>query len=303
MQQIFIILFILLGIILQGGADMKYRKLTPAEERIIIHKGTEAPFKGEYVDHKEKGTYHCRQCDTPLYRSEDKFDSHCGWPSFDDEIKGAVKRIPDADGQRIEILCAQCGGHLGHVFKGEQLTDKNIRHCVNSISMIFKPAETETLSKAYFAGGCFWGVEYLFQSLDGVKDTHVGYQGGHTEAPTYREVCSGKSGHVEAIEVLYDPEKVDFETLTRYFFEIHDPTQKNGQGPDIGSQYLSVIFYHSEEERQTAEKLIQILQIKGLDIATEIRPASRFWEAEKYHQDYYQKSRKTPYCHTYQKRF
>ncbi|MCH9813522.1 MAG: bifunctional methionine sulfoxide reductase B/A protein [Epsilonproteobacteria bacterium] len=287
------------------GKKVEFKKLTDEEARVILHKGTEMPYSGQYDKFYEKGTYKCKQCGTPLYNSSDKFSSGCGWPSFDDEIEGAVKRVPDADGRRIEIVCANCGGHLGHVFEGEQFTAKNTRHCVNSISLEFEPATKSNSAKAYFAGGCFWGVEYHFAKLAGVIAADSGYMGGHTEDPTYKEVCYTDTGHLEVVEVTYNPKVVDFETLAKLFFEIHDPTQANGQGPDIGSQYLSAIFYNSDEEKETAEKLIGLLEAKGMKIATKLIDAEKhpFYEAEEYHQDYYKKHNKQPYCHSYTKRF
>lgn len=282
---------------------MKYNKLTSYEAAVILNKATERPYTGEYTDNKETGTYVCRQCDAPLYNSDDKFDSHCGWPSFDNEISGAVKRIPDADGSRTEIVCANCGGHLGHVFLGERFTEKNTRHCVNSISMKFIPKNKNKMEIAYFASGCFWGTEYHFMKAKGVKSTTVGYMGGHTQSPTYKEVCTGTTGHVETTEVVFDPSETSFEELLKLYYEMHDFEQIGGQGPDIGEQYQSVVFYVNDTQKQLVEKYMQILRDKGYKPATQLRPEVEFWSAEDYHQEYYDKKNGTPYCHIYRKIF
>lgn len=286
----------------------KYNELNQEERRVILDKGTERPFTGEYTDFIEGGMYVCKQCDAPLYLSQHKFQSTCGWPSFDDEIEGAVKQEVDADGRRTEIVCANCDGHLGHIFEGEMLTEKNIRHCVNSVSMKFVSSDDmkkqdSSIKEAYYAGGCFWGVEHLMQQQAGVLSVESGYMGGEIENPTYEQVCSKSTGHLEVVKVAYRPEQVSFETLTKLFFEIHDPTQTDGQGPDIGSQYLSAIFYTEDSERDVAQGLIEILEGKGMSIATELLPKAEFWKAEDYHQDYYQKNGQSPYCHQYKKLF
>lgn len=282
---------------------MEYNKLTPEEERVIIDKGTERPYTGEYVNNKKEGVYVCKRCDAPLYRSDDKFDSHCGWPSFDDEIKGAVKRVPDADGSRTEIVCANCGAHLGHVFMDEGFTSKNTRHCVNSISMKFIPEINKNRKKAYFASGCFWGTEYYFMKAQGVKHTAVGFMGGHVDNPTYKQVCEKNTGHLEVTEVEYDTSKTSYDELVKLFFETHDFTQTNGQGPDIGPQYLSCIFYTDDAEKEIAQKYIDILISKGYKVATMLKPISDFWKAEDYHQQYYEHKGAKPYCHFYKKIF
>ena len=281
----------------------QYRTLTPEEARVIVDKGTEAPFTGKYNEHFETGYYTCKRCGATLFGSTAKFKSHCGWPSFDDAISGAVKQVPDADGVRTEILCNRCGAHLGHVFNGEGYTPKNTRYCVNSIAINFVPAKKEAFQEAIFASGCFWGTQYHLQKVPGVIRTAVGYTGGHVERPTYKQVCTGTTGHAESVKVVFDPCAVSYETLVKLFFETHDFTQKDRQGPDIGNQYRSAIFYRNDEQKRIAEGLVAVLKEKGYDVKTEITAAGVFWDAEDYHQDYYQKNGQSPYCHVYRKIF
>lgn len=292
------------------------KKLTPEEKKVIILKGTEPAYSGKYYRFNENGDYICKQCGALLYHSSAKFDSGSGWPSFDDEIPHAIKRISDPDGHRTEITCAKCGAHLGHIFVGEKLTPKNIRHCVNSISLEFIPENAstndakktvvETNSKtetAIFAGGCFWGVEHLMKQLPGIISILSGYIGGQTSNPSYEEICTKPTGHAEAVEIVFDPNKVSYETLVKRFFEIHDPEQLNRQGPDEGEQYRSEIFYTTPRQKEIALKLINVLKEKGFKIVTKVTPATKFWKAENYHQNYYEKTQKKPYCHFYVKKF
>lgn len=299
MKRLFLLGILMVVTHLILGQVMK-KELTDEEKRVIVDKGTERPFTGKYYNFDKKGTYTCKQCGAALYRSDDKFDSGCGWPSFDDEIAGAVKRVPDADGRRTEITCARCGAHLGHVFAGEGFTPKNTRHCVNSISMEFVPEgkqKAENTETAIFAGGCFWGVEYWMKKEPGVISVESGYIGGKTERPTYEEVCYKNTGHTEAVKVVFDPSKVSYETLAILFFEIHDPTQLNRQGPDVGDQYRSEVFYTTPQQKEIAEEVIARLKAKGYDVKTRVTAATTFWPAEQYHQKYYERKGSIPYCH------
>lgn len=297
--------FIIMNSELFSQEKLEYNNLSKEEAQVIINKGTEYPFTGRYEKSNDKGTYVCKRCGSALYYSENKFDAKCGWPSFDDEIPGAVTRLTDRDGSRTEIICSVCGAHLGHVFTGEEFTPKNTRHCVNSVSLDFVPAHVEAgrYGTAIFAGGCFWGVEYFMQKAPGVVSAISGYTGGWVKNPSYKEVCTGKTGHAEAVKIVYDPEKTTYDKLLKLFLEIHDPAQSGGQGPDIGEQYRSEIFYLNEDQKLIAEKDLKILRDKGFTTTTAITKASEFYEAEDYHQDYYFHNGKMPYCHTYVKRF
>lgn len=279
---------------------MKLNSISPEEENVIINKGTEAPYSGKYENFYEDGIYACKRCGANLYRSSDKFDAHCGWPSFDDAILGAVKSDPDADGLRTEITCARCEAHLGHVFLNESLTPKNTRYCVNSISMKFT-SKNEVVQKdeAYFGGGCFWCTEATFKMMKGVISVVPGYAGGEKENPTYEEVSSGTTGHAEVVKVEYDQTIISYEALLEIFFASHNPTTLSKQGNDKGTQYRSVILYKNELQKDLAEKFIKNLETEKVfesPIVTEVKSMTKFHEAEDYHHDYFAKNPNAGYC-------
>lgn len=284
-------------------------KLDAEAYRVTQRAGTEPPFCGQFVDHHDAGIYACVVCGLPLYKSEHKFHSGTGWPSFYREFDRAhvERRIDLSHGMvRTEIVCARCGAHLGHVFSdGPPPTGE--RHCLNSVALRFYkdgeplPAESQPVPAqvAYFAGGCFWGIEHYFQQGPGVIDAVSGYMQGHVDHPTYEQVCSGTTGHAETVKVVYDPRRITYRRLLEAFFAMHDPTQWNRQGPDIGEQYRSGIWYVNEEQRREAEAYIAELdrsgRYGGRKIVTLVEPAKTFWPAEDYHQDYIAKTGRP--CH------
>ena len=272
-------------------AEDYFSHLKPNEQYILRDKGTEEAFTGEYNDHFEPGLFICRACKNPLYESNTKFNSGCGWPSFDDELEGAIIRNEDLSGgrKRTEICCARCNGHLGHVFKGEQITKKDTRHCVNSLSIKFVPYNH--LETATFGAGCFWHIENVFRNKKGVYLVSSGYMGGDTLNPTYKEVCSGKTNHAEVVNISFNPAESSYIELLEVFFENHNPTTLNQQGLDFGTQYRSVIFYHSDLQKKNAQKTIKEIKANFLNpIVTQIKQKDKFYRAEEYHQNYLNKN-------------
>ncbi len=279
-------------------------KLTPEQYFILREKGTERPNTGKFLHHKEKGVYKCAGCGNELFTDGMKFDSHCGWPSFDQEIKGGkIKKSIDLSHgmRRVEITCANCGGHLGHLFD-DGITETGMRYCVNSLSLSFEKEQvthqTEAM-KITLGAGCFWCVETIFEQLEGVLSVTSGYSGGTTENPTYKEVCTGHTGHAEVVHIEYNPNVISLEKILEVFFTVHDPTTLNRQGNDIGTQYRSAIFYHTEEQRKTAQNIIDKLNCEKVfaqPIVTEVTAFKVFYKAENYHQDYYNLNQEQPYC-------
>ena len=283
-------------------------RLSPEAYRILRNAGTEAAFCGTLLDNKKEGVYACAGCGLPMFSSQHKFQSGTGWPSFFKPVgeKNIEYKHDTAHGMaRIEIVCARCDGHLGHVFDdGPQPT--GLRYCVNSESLAFTDADNLAslgeVGVAVFAGGCFWCVEGVFEQLQGVHDVTSGYAGGpknpEQHPVTYKEVYTGQTGHAEAVRIIYDPKTISYEALLEVHFATHDPTTLNRQGADVGTHYRSAIFYASPQEKDAANNSIEKLNAAkafASPIVTTLEPLNGFQVAEDYHQNYAERNPDQPY--------
>jgi peptide methionine sulfoxide reductase msrA/msrB len=291
--------------------DAEWKKiLTPDQYYILREEGTERAFSGDYKSHGA-GIYRCAACGLSLFDAKTKFDSGTGWPSFYQSLaKTHVKETTDADGDRTEVECARCGGHLGHVFDdGPKPT--GLRYCMNSPALKFEPVKFEkassqksapqvaTLQKANFAGGCFWSMEAIFEQLKGVSKVDPGYAGGSAKNPTYEQVGTGKTGYAETLDITFDPNVISYRDLLEVLFTVHDPTTPNKQGADEGTQYRSIIFYRSPEQKSEAEAAIKKFtddKIWSNPIVTQVQPIDVFYCGEDYHLDYFTKNPEKSYC-------
>lgn len=273
-----------------------HKLLTPEEFRVTRLKGTERAHSSEMCSLFEPGKYACICCGTLLFDANEKFESGTGWPSFTQPVaENAIAYHKDiSHGMvRVETICNTCDAHLGHVFPdGPQ--PGGLRYCMNAVAL--KKVESSE-KKATFGGGCFWCTEAVFTQLRGVKKVESGYSGGKIANPTYREVCSGLTGHAEVIEVTYNPEEISYADLLRIHLSTHNPTTLNRQGADVGTQYRSVIFFRNKEEKEIAGEIISEIQtVYDEPVITEITLLDYFYKAEDYHQDYYANNPQEGYC-------
>lgn len=308
-------------------SDQELReRLTPMQYKVTQHEGTEPPFNNEYWNNKQAGIYVDVASGEPLFSSLDKYDSGTGWPSFTKPLDAdhiVTRKDRKLFMTRTEVRSKNGDSHLGHVFDDGPGPD-GLRYCMNSASLRFVSADrleaegygeyrslfgqndgtngqtSTTTETATLAGGCFWGMEELIRQIPGVIDTTVGYTGGTVPNVTYEQICRGNTGHAEAVEIVFDPQRVSYETLLEWFFRMHDPSTLNRQGHDIGTQYRSAIFYHSDAQRETAEQVKARVDASGRwrsKVVTEITPAMPFYKGEEYHQDYLQKHVGGYSCH------